>query len=154
MIRKPISMGNTAAILPRQDTSTSVKAVPAVQKQIAPIKDKGSDDKQESLALYKGTIELVLSPPLSLTAVRRLNEHLIHLRRTHNVEVLNLEQSRYEGIKIKLFLHTPIKLVKILQSLPEVDTVLDGFGKFNVMNPERDRGAKQSSKRITVKLKK
>jgi hypothetical protein len=154
VIRNPTARSNTVAALPRSDTSTIVKPLPVAQKEIAPVKDKGSDDKQESLALYKGTVELVLSPPLTLTAVRRFNEHLTYLRHNHQVEILNLEQSRSKGIQIQLFIPTPIKLVKILQSLQEVDTVSDGHNKFNGINPERYSRVKPGLRRITVRFKK
>jgi len=139
----------------KQTTTTAPQSEQkaAARKQTLPMAGKKQPDEQESADLYSGTVELLISPPLSLTSVRRFNERLTQLRQTHKVEVMNVEQSRSEGITMQLYMRAPVKLVKILGSLPEVDTVSTGFNKFRGVKPEQPAVAKSSARRIIIRLK-
>jgi vacuolar-type H+-ATPase subunit H len=90
------------------------------QKQPSPSEQKV--EVKESPAIYEGTVELVIPPPLGLDRMLQLHKHL---RNIPNIEVLNLGVSADKSITIRVTLENPIPLRKILEDLSEVETTAD-----------------------------
>ena len=65
-------------------------------------------------------MELAIPPPVGLDRMLQLHKNLRHIPQ---IEVMNLGVSRDKGITIRLFLDSPIPLLKILGDLPEVEKV-------------------------------
>ncbi|MGB2583527.1 MAG: hypothetical protein WBC89_05155, partial [Dehalococcoidia bacterium] len=107
--------------------------------------------EEVSQALYQGTIELAIPPPVGLDRMLQLHKNLRHIPQ---IEVMNLGVSRDKGITIRIFLDSPIPLLKILGDLPEVDKVSDpqqGSGKAATA---QQAGDKPRVKRIVVTTQK
>ena len=77
-------------------------------------------DKKEQFALYNGTVELEIPPPLAIGPLTNLAKYL---KSTRQIEVLALNSTSNHGLRIKLFLHNPLPLVNILKSMPQVERV-------------------------------
>ncbi len=56
--------------------------------------------KEEALAFYDNTVELVISPPLSFNKVLKVHRHL---KKYPQIKVLGLRGSMESGIRVKLF---------------------------------------------------
>ena len=90
------------------------------QAQIASGQDTGA-----SAASYEGTVELAISPPVSLWQMLQLYEHL---KAVSQLEVLDVGGSADEDVSLKLLLKAPTPLSKILWDLPEVEMVSEESG--------------------------
>ncbi len=82
---------------------------------------------EDTSALYDGTVELTIPPPVGLDRMLQLHKHL---RSIPQVEVLNLGVSADKGITIRLLLQVPTPLIQVLGELPEVESVQEA-GKVN-----------------------
>lgn len=116
------------------------------QEQPPPNKEKANI--KEALALYKGTIELAILPPVSLQQILQLHEHL---RPITQMNVLNLGGSVDKGITIRICIATPIPLLKILRDLPEVEKASDELEETERIVPARQEEG-QKVRRIVVGL--
>ena len=132
-------------------TETNVEAI--TENQVEPLLAKEAADDQESTALYKDTVILELSPPLAMASVRRLVGHLRYLRDTHHLRVLAAEHTSSHGIRIRLLLKTPIPLLKILKSLPEVDGVSGDIKNAHGIYLAQNTANKHRATSIGLKLK-
>jgi len=63
-------------------------------------------------------VELTIPPPVGLDRMLQLHKNLRHIPQ---IEVMNLGVSRDKGITIRLFLDTPLPLLKVLGDFPEVE---------------------------------
>jgi vacuolar-type H+-ATPase subunit H len=106
---------------------------------------------KESPALYQGTVELVIPPPLGLDRMLQLHKHL---RNIPNIEVLNLGVSADKSITIRVMLENPTPLRSILEDLPEVETVADAPQDAEMTTPTKKTGERTPVKRIIVTTKK
>ena len=119
------------------------------QKQPPPSEEKVA--VKESPALYEGTVELVIPPPLGLDRMLQLHKHL---RNIPNIEVLNLGVSADKSITIRVMLENPTPLRSILEDLPEVETVADAPQDAEMTTPTKKTGERTPVKRIIVTTKK
>jgi vacuolar-type H+-ATPase subunit H len=119
------------------------------QKQPPPPEEKV--EVKESPATYEGTVELVIPPPLGLDRMLQLHKHL---RNIPNIEVLNLGVSADKSITIRVTLENPTPLRKILEDLPEVETVADAPQDAEMTTPTKKTGERTPVKRIIVTTKK
>jgi vacuolar-type H+-ATPase subunit H len=119
------------------------------QKQPPPSEEKV--EVKESPAIYEGTVELVIPPPLGLDRMLQLHKHL---RNIPNIEVLNLGVSADKSITIRVTLENPTPLRKILEDLPEVETTADAPQDDEMTTPTKNTGERTPVKRIIVTTKK
>jgi vacuolar-type H+-ATPase subunit H len=119
------------------------------QKQPPPSEEKV--EVKESPAIYEGTVELVIPPPLGLDRMLQLHKHL---RNIPNIEVLNLGVSADKSITIRVILENPTPLRSILEDLPEVETVADAPQDAEMTTPTKKTGERTPVKRIIVTTKK
>jgi vacuolar-type H+-ATPase subunit H len=119
------------------------------QKQPPPSEEKV--EVKESPAIYEGTVELVIPPPLGLDRMLQLHKHL---RNIPNIEVLNLGVSADKSITIRVTLENPTPLRKILEDLPEVETTADAPQDAEMTTPTKKTGERTPVKRIIVTTKK
>jgi len=106
---------------------------------------------KESPALYEGTVELVIPPPLGLDRMLQLHKHL---RNIPNIEVLNLGVSADKSITIRVTLENPTPLRRILEDLSEVETTADAPQDADMTIQTTKTGEKTPIKRIIVTTKK
>jgi len=119
------------------------------QEQPPPNKEKANI--KEALALYKGTIELAILPPVSLQQILQLHEHL---RPITQMNVLNLGGSVDKGITIRICIETPIPLLKILRDLPEVEQASDELEETERIVPARQEEGQKVRRVVVVLFKK
>jgi vacuolar-type H+-ATPase subunit H len=82
--------------------------------------DRTQVENKEELALYGGTVELAIRPPITLDRIVKLHRHL---RGSPQVQVLNVERSADKGLKMRLLLRDRTPLLDVLKTLPEVKKV-------------------------------
>jgi len=119
------------------------------QEQTPPNKEKANI--KEALALYNGTIELAILPPVSLQQILQLHEHL---RPITQMNVLNLGGSVDKGITIRICIATPIPLLKILRDLPEVEKASDELEETERIVPARQEEGQKVRRIVVVLFKK
>jgi DNA-binding response OmpR family regulator len=119
------------------------------QEQTPPNKEKANI--KEALALYNGTIELAILPPVSLQQILQLHEHL---RPITQMNVLNLGGSVDKGITIRICIATPIPLLKILRDLPEVEKASDELEETERIVPARQEEGQKVRRVVVVLFKK
>lgn len=115
-----------------------------------PTLSQDAGEANEALALYEGTVEIAMPPPISLYQMLQLHERL---RPIPNVRVLNLGGSVEKGITIRLLLEAPTPLVKLLKGMPEVEKAIDESESKDKSVPSR-QGDTMLVKRIIVSLSK
>lgn len=108
------------------------------------------EKKEEGAALYKGTVEIVIPPPLSLDRMLQLHKHL---RNISQIEVLNLGVSADKSITIRVHMDNPTPLLRILEDLPEVETASDMLQDAETTIVSRKTGEKTPVKRVMVTTK-
>ena len=101
-----------------QTASVAVMEETAPAQQAAP--DGGVPRANDARALFEGTVELTIVPPISLDRVLRLHKRL---RRIPEVKVLGTTGSAGRGMSIRLQLQARTRLLDILKRLPEVSDV-------------------------------
>lgn len=120
-----------------------------VKQALLPSGQEGGD-KEETPGLYDGTVELVIPPPIEPTRLLKFGRQLRH---TWQIRVVELKGSLTQGIRIRLFLRTPIPLFKILEAILEVEKVSGEPKKVGAAhNPAQTRD-ELSAKSILVRIK-
>jgi DNA-binding response OmpR family regulator len=119
--------------------------------QEQPPPNKAKANIKEALALYNGTIELAILPPVSLQQVLQLHEDL---RPITQMNVLNLGGSVDKGITIRINVETPIPLLKILRDLPEVEKASDELEETERIVPARQEEGQKVRRVVVVLFKK
>ena len=76
-----------------------------IAKQQTQQNSEEKTEEDEGFDLYEGTVELAMLPPVSL----------------QQIKVLNLGGSVDKGITIRVYLKTPVPLLKIVRELPDVE---------------------------------
>ena len=114
-----------------------------------PIQEPGEEgaDKKEQLALYNGSVELEIPPPISMGPLKDLAKYL---KNTRQIEVLALNSTSNHGLKIRIFIHKPLPLIHILKSLPQVEKVSRESGRVQGKQPSRSQSGNGS---ILVKMR-
>lgn len=103
---------------------------------------------EELAALYEGTVELAILPPVSLYHVMRLHDYLADIP---HLKVLNFGGSVDRGITIRLTLDKPTPLANIIRDLYGVKKASDESGESQKIVPSR-KGEDPPVRRIAVKL--
>jgi len=125
----PIAAGLGIARQKGQDRSVTVNAQNGVirQRQAAPVPGKEAASNDEVSTLCQGNFKLRVNSPSGMGQLHRFSNDLVHLKRTHEIKVSNIDFPSSQSICFDLFLPRPIPLLKILKALPEVDRVSDGL---------------------------
>ena len=100
--------------------------------------------------LFTGTVELALPPPVVLDRMLQLHKHL---KRTPNVDVLNLGGSVDKGITIRVFVQNPTPLLKVIGKLSEVEEASEELPDADKAVPGRETGEETPIRRIIVTTK-
>ena len=140
----PEPSGPEAAVCVQADTVAE-----EMQEQISLGQEEG--EKEESPALYDGTVELAIPPPVALDRILKLHKHLA---KAPQIKVLDVRGSAGSGIRIKLSLQTHIPLLSFLEALPEVERVSDRLKEADKLYPPQDRREKTPLRRIVLTTKK
>lgn len=119
-----------------------------ITEEEPPPNNKEKADMKEGLDLYNGTIELAILPPVSLQQTLQLHEHL---RPITQMNVLNLGGSVDKGITIRIYIETPIPLLKMLRDLPEIEKAYDELEEPQRIVPGRQEEG-SNVRRILVGL--
>jgi hypothetical protein len=106
--------------LGEQQTQTS-KA--AVQDQPLAVTEKNTEIDQTVDVLYEGKVKLLVTSPVGSVQLRRFSINLNQISRIILIKARVLNSSSRQSLSFELSLPKPMPLVKILMSLPEVDTV-------------------------------
>jgi hypothetical protein len=151
----PVAAGAGVARQKAQDKAVKATAQSGVitQKQAAPIPVKEAASNDEVPMLCQGNFKLRVISPSGMGQLHKFSNDLAHLKRTHQIKVNNIEFPSSQSVCLELFLQRPIPLLKILKSLPEVDTVSDGLRS----SPESYRAmqirGQADTRLVEVKLK-
>jgi len=77
-------------------------------------------ENKENPALYDGTVELAIRPPITLDRIVKLHRHL---RGSPQVQVLDVQRTADKGLKMRLLLRDRTPLLEVLKTMPEVKKV-------------------------------
>jgi hypothetical protein len=91
--------------------------------------------------LYDGIVELELAPPVLISSLIILHSHL---KKTPNIDVLNVKGSIDEGITVRMLIRTPTPLLGLIKG---VVTIKDVSDNSNLVQSQTEDGVK----RIIVK---
>lgn len=82
----------------------------------------GDDPAAEdaSCALYEGTVELAICPPIVLDRVVKLHRHL---KKTPQIKVMDVKRSDDKGLQMRLHVPKRTPLLEVLKAFPEVQRV-------------------------------
>lgn len=112
---------------------------------------RGHLDKKQNLALYDGTVELTIPPPIALDRIVRLHRHL---RSTPDIKIVKVRGTEDKGLKIQLHLRSRTPLLKILEALPEVKKVSDPLQRAGGIAQNQAAPGKRPIRRIVVTTRK
>ena len=133
-------------INPKKSAQESAEA----KQALLPSGEEGGD-KEETSGLYDGAVELTLPPPLAPTRLLKFGRQL---RRNRQIKVEGLKGSLKKGIRIRLFLRNRIPLVKILEAIPDVETVSCELHKADAAHNSLQTRDELGIKNILVRIKK
>jgi hypothetical protein len=108
---------------------------------------QGDGKGKNGPALYHGTVEVDILPPVASDRVLKLHKYL---SKTPQIRVLDLRGSAGSGIRFKLFLRTDMPLLDMLKALPEVEKVSDGTRQDDKSYPPQHRKGEPAVSRIVV----
>jgi hypothetical protein len=100
--------------------------------------------------LFDGTVELALPPPVALDRMLQLHKLL---KEAPHVDVLNLGGSVEKGITIRIVMDSPTPLLKVIEDLPEVETVSEEYPDAEKIVPGRQSEEAPSVRRIIITTK-
>jgi len=84
---------------------------------------RGADDSAAagaSGALYEGTVELAICPPIVLDRVVKLHRHL---KRIPQIKVMDVSRSDDRGLQMRLHVPQRTPLIEVLKAFPEISKV-------------------------------
>jgi hypothetical protein len=161
-VEQPEMMAEEPQELPTpapEEEEAEIEAAPVEQPEMmaeepqelpTPVPEEGKE-KEEDSALYEGTVELAIPPPVGLDRMLQLHKNLRHIPQ---IEVMNLGVSKDKGITIRLFLDSPIPLLKLLGDLPEVEKVSEPLGGAKKAADSQKAAGKPSPRKIIVTTRK
>lgn len=118
--------------------------------QWQPLPTEEEAGEREGVVLYDGSIELLFP---SLSSLDQMLHLIRRLRGIPRMKVLNLSIAPDKSILVNVFLETPISLLKVLESIPEVEKASGILHDAEAAVPLRNTGEKTSAKRIVVTTK-
>ena len=107
------------------------------------------DGDNEDFVLYKDLVQLTLPPPIALDHMLKLHKQL---KNTPNVKVMELTGSLDKGVKIELFLMTPVPLIGVIKAIPEVEKALD-LNEKKLVHAGHQKGNEPTPHAIVIKMK-
>ncbi len=107
-------------------------------------------DEKESPALYSGTVELTIPPPVVTSKLLKLHRRLT---KTRQVKVMDVAGSAGKGIIIKLFLRSPTPLIDMLEDLPEVMEVAAATKQSHNTGARQHKPGEPAVRRIVVTIR-
>jgi len=131
------------------ESAAPVQESTVAQKPEEPLSTLGEGDN-EDFVLYKDLVQLTLPPPIALDHMLKLHKQL---KNTPNVKVMELTGSLDKGVKIELFLTTPVPLIGVLKAIPEVEKALD-LDEKKLVPAGRQKGSELTPHAIVIKMKK
>ncbi len=108
---------------------------------------QGDGNGKNGPALYHGTVEVDILPPVASDRVMKLHKYL---SKTPQIRILDLQGSAGSGIRFKLFLRTDMPLLDMLKALPEVEKVSDGTKQADRSHLPQHRKGEPAVSRIVV----
>lgn len=134
---------------PPPENVAPVQESAAVEKTEKPsIAPKSGDN--EDFVIYKELVQLTLPPPIPLDHMLKLHKQLKNIP---DVKVTDLTGSLNKGVKIELFLMTPMPLIGVLKAIPEVEKALE-LNEKKLVHAGRQKGNQPTTHSIIIKLKK
>jgi len=128
-------------------------AAPAQESVVAQKSNEPSSTQEgdnEDFVFYKDLVQLTLPPPIALDHMLKLHKQL---KNTPNVKVMELTGSLDKGVKIELFLTTPVPIIGVLKAIPEVEKAFDLNGK-KLVHAGHQKGNEPTPHAIIIKMKK
>ena len=107
-------------------------------------------EEKESPALYRGTVEVAIPPPVAMSKMLKVHKRLT---KTHQINVLAVAGSAGKGIVIRLFLRSPTPLIDMLEDLPEVEEAAATMKQAAKTYPPQHRAGEPAVSRIVVTIK-
>ncbi len=107
-------------------------------------------DEKESPALYRGTVEVAIPPPVAVSKMLKVHRWLT---RAQQVSLLDVAGSAGRGVIIRLFLRSPTPLIDMLEDLPEVQAVAPATKQADKTDPSQHRAGEPAIKRLVVTIK-
>ncbi len=107
-------------------------------------------EEKESPALYRGTVEVAIPPPVAMSKMLKVHKRLT---KTHQINVLDVAGSAGKGIVIRLFLRSPTPLIDMLEKLPEVEEATATMKQAAKTYPPQHRAGEPAVSRIVVTIK-
>jgi len=107
-------------------------------------------EEKESPALYRGTVEVAIPPPVAMSKMLKVHKRLT---KTHQVNVLDVAGSAGKGVVIRLFLRSPTPLIDMLEDLPEVEEAAATMKQADKTYPPQHRAGEPAVSRIVVTIK-
>jgi hypothetical protein len=131
------------------ENAAPVQESPVAEKTEEPsIAPKNEDN--EDFVLYKDLVQLTLLPPIPLDHMLKLHKQL---KNTPNVKVMELTGTLDKGVKIELFLTTPVPLIGVIKAIPEVEKALD-LNEKKLVHAGRQKDSEPTPHAIVIKMKK
>jgi vacuolar-type H+-ATPase subunit H len=115
-----------------------------------PLLTEEEEGSREGVGLYDGSIELLFP---SLSGIDQMLQLIRRLRGIPRMKVLNLSIAPDKSILVNVFLETPISLLRVLESIPEVEKASGTLDEPEAAFTLRNVGEKSSVKRIVVTTK-
>jgi len=143
--RKATQPSKTKAAVPAPADTVSAE----MREQTSLGKEAAAE--KESPALYSGTVELAILPPVATNKLLRLHRQLTKARQ---VKVMDVAGSAGKGVIIKLFLKSPTRLIDMLESLPEVREATAATKQSRNTGAPQHRPGKPAVRRIEVTIRK
>jgi vacuolar-type H+-ATPase subunit H len=143
--RKATQPSKTKAAVPAPADTVSAE----MREQTSLGKEAAAE--KESPALYSGTVELAILPPVATNKLLRLHRQLTKARQ---VKVMDVAGSAGKGVIIKLFLKSPTRLIDMLENMPEVREATAATKQSRNTGAPQHRPGKPAVRRIEVTIRK
>ncbi len=101
----------------------------------------------EDRALYEGTVDLAIRPPIVLDRVVKLHRHL---KKTPQVKVMDVKRSDDRGLRMRLHLPKRTPLLDVLKSFPEVKHIAIPRQEAILGAPSRQAGDRKLVRKVFV----
>lgn len=107
----------------------------------------GQVGRKQNLALYDGTVELTIPPPIALDRIVKLHRHL---RGTPDIKIMKMRGTADKGLRMQLHLRSRTPLLNILEALPEVKKASDPLLRAGNVAHSQPATGKRPVRRIVV----
>jgi hypothetical protein len=137
---------------PQPEASKNTETVEQLQTEETPAMpyEQPTQDQEEGLTMFYGTVELALAPPLGLEQMLHIHKQL---KEMPSINVMNLGGSVDKGITIRAHLPEAIPLLKILNELPDVLEAEEELPGSESEVPGRRDGEQTPLRRIIVRTR-